>query len=285
MEPPVSPPPQPLQPAAAPAPVAPVAPASPPPPLPQPPAAAPLEPRLRDKLPLAPRREAEFRWRGNEVSRVEGLADAVFGFAVTLLVVALEVPRTYEGLMDVVRGFPAFVICFVLLMLFWNAHYRYHRRYGLEDVFTRVITMAILVLVLFFVYPLKFLFTFVTGQMFGIQLLNAPTLAGSWQVDSLYFIYGAGLAGTWGLYAALYAHAWSKRVELELNPVELLHTRSALNENLIYVIVCMMSIVLAAASDSDGAPGFVYFLLGPLQALNGWYYGRKAGALAKSMAQ
>lgn len=234
--------------------------------------------RLRDRLPAAPRREANFRWRGNEVSRVEALADAVFGFAVTLLVVALEVPKTYAGLMDVVRGFPAFVICFVLLMLFWNAHYRYHRRYGLEDVFTRVITMAILVLVLFFVYPLKFLFTFVTVHLFNIPMLNPPTLDGVWQLDSLYFIYGAGFAATWGLYAALYAHALAKRAELELNAVELLHTRAALNETLIYVIVCMLSVVLAAATESNGAPGFVYFLLGPLQAANGWWFGRRIRA-------
>src|SRR5262245_1117717 len=110
---------------------------------------------LRERLPLAPGPEGHFRWRGGgEISRVEGFTDAVFAFAVTLLVVALEGPRTFEGLLDVVRGFPAFIICFTFLMIFWNAHFRYHRRYGLEDVFTRVLTMAILVLVLFFVYPL-----------------------------------------------------------------------------------------------------------------------------------
>ena len=100
-------------------------------------------------------------------------------------------------------------------------------------------------------------------------MLNPPTLDGAWQVDSLYFIYGAGFAATWGLYAALYAHALAKRKELELNPVELLHTRATLNETLIYVIVCMLSVVLAAATSSHAAPGFVYFLLGPLQAANG----------------
>jgi uncharacterized membrane protein len=240
--------------------------------------------RLRDRLPLPPRREANFRWRGNEVSRVEGLADAVFGFAVTLLVVAIEVPKTYAGLVDVVKGFPAFIICFALLMLLWNAHYRYHRRYGLEDVFTRVITMAILVLVLFFVYPLKFLFTFVTTKMFDMQMLDPPTLDGSWQVDSLYFIYGAGFAATWGLYSALYAHALARREELELDPVELLHTRAVLNETLIYVIVCMLSVVLAAATEHNGAPGFVYFLLGPLQAANGWWFGRRIDAAERKTA-
>jgi uncharacterized membrane protein len=37
----------------------------------------------------------KLRWRSHEISRSEGLSDAVFGFAVTLLVVSLEVPKTY----------------------------------------------------------------------------------------------------------------------------------------------------------------------------------------------
>jgi hypothetical protein len=40
----------------------------------------------------------------------------------------------------------------------------------------------------------------------------------------------------------------------------------------------MLSVVLAAATESNGAPGFVYFLLGPLQAANGWWFGRRVRA-------
>ena len=40
-------------------------------------------------------------------SSIEAVSDVVFGFALTLLVVSLQVPRTYADLVDTMRGFPA----------------------------------------------------------------------------------------------------------------------------------------------------------------------------------
>ena len=234
---------------------------------------------LRGQLPLAPKREQYFRWRGNEISRVEGFTDAVFAFAVTLLVVALEVPHTFDGLLDVVRGFPAFVICFTLLMTFWNAHYRYHRRYGIEDVFTRVMTMAIIVLVLFFVYPLKFLFTMLTVNIFQLHLHDAPQIKSAAEGDILYLIYGLGFAGVWSLYGLLYWHAWRKRDELGLTEAERILTRSDLWANFIYVFVCLLSVALAFTLENTAIPGLIYWLLGPLQAWSGRWHGKKVEKL------
>ncbi|HKE92814.1 MAG TPA: TMEM175 family protein [Povalibacter sp.] len=234
---------------------------------------------VRDHLPFVPRREQHFRWRGHEVSRLEGFTDAVFAFAVTLLVVSLEVPRTYEGLIDVVRGFPAFVICFTLLMLFWNAHYRFFRRYGLENMTTRLGTMAILVLVLFSVYPLKFLFTIVTAGLFGIELPEAAQLAtAEWRM--IYVIYGLGFAGVWSLYALLQVHALRQRDVLQMDAMEVVLTRGSLYEYLIHVGVALLSVTLALTTSLITLPGWIYFLLAPLQTMNGMWHGRRARKLS-----
>src|SRR5881394_3329607 len=94
----------------------------------------------------------KFRWRSHDVSRVEGLSDAVFGFAITLLVVSLEVPHTFGQLMETMKGFVSFAVCFALLMQVWHSHYAYFRRYGLEDGATIVLNSVLLFVVVFFVY-------------------------------------------------------------------------------------------------------------------------------------
>ena len=77
-------------------------------------------------------RSGKFRWRGQEISRIEGLSDAVFAFAITLLVVSLEVPKTFDELAETMHGFGAFLISFMLLFAVWFNQYKFFRRYGLQ---------------------------------------------------------------------------------------------------------------------------------------------------------
>ncbi len=54
---------------------------------------------------------------GREVSRIEGFSDAVFGFALTLLVASIEVPPDFEALKQTLRGFFPFALTFALISL------------------------------------------------------------------------------------------------------------------------------------------------------------------------
>jgi uncharacterized membrane protein len=220
----------------------------------------------RDRLP-GRRPEDHFQWRGKEVSRLENLTDAVFGFALTLLVVSTEVPRDFASLMQVLRGFPAFVACFAVLLLFWNEHYKFFRRYGLEDIFTRTVNYLILLLVLFSVYPLKFLF--------GAWLGGGTSLSSLDELFFIYRVYGLGFASIWMLYALLQSHAMRRREQLQLTEGELILSRLQLNEFRLQIGVCFLSIGLTYVSRLPWLPGVIYGIIGPLAAWNGRHHGQQ----------
>src|ERR1043165_8056 len=118
------------------------------------------------------KREAEvqngFRLRGlGEVSRIEALSDGVIAFAITLLVVSLEVPRTFDELLVTMRGFLAFAITFGMLFHVWFVQYRFFRRYGLNANFTIWMNACLPFVVLFYVYPLKFVWTLIVNALLG----------------------------------------------------------------------------------------------------------------------
>ena len=172
-----------------------------------------------------------FVWRGQDVSRVEGFSDAVFAFAITPLVVSLEVPRTFDELLAAIRGFFAFMICFALLLSAWYDHYKIFRRYGLRDAPTVWLNSVLLFLVLFYVYPLKFLFTLLTNQLLGFG--EKVRLASGARVEMiepsqgplLMVIYGGGFAAVQLVVVMLYLRAFSLRNTLRLGAYELSVTR------------------------------------------------------------
>ena len=219
---------------------------------------------------LARRRVGEggFRWRGEDVSRIEAFTDAVFAFAVTLLVVSLEVPKTFEELLVDMRGFFAFAICFFLLLFVWYEHYKFFRRYGLRDIPTIWLNSALLFLVLFYVYPLKFLFTLWMNQLFGFsenEMIEAS------QVPLLMLIYGAGFIAIQLVFVLMYLRAYSLRGALGLGAHELSVTREEIQGYLLNVAVGLASVAIAIFGGEGvvSLAGYVYLLVFPLQTING----------------
>lgn len=173
--------------------------------------------------------EDGFEWRGREVSRLEGLSDAVFGFATTLLVVSLEVPRSVEELLHAMHGFVGFAVSFALLFRLWGYQYRFFRRYGLEDPTTIRLNGVLLFVVLFFVYPLKFLTQaltdfFFSGTFAGLRpgMLTHALAGGGF--DLLLMFY-AGFGTVFLVLGLMYFHAYRLREAIGLNELESLDTR------------------------------------------------------------
>jgi uncharacterized membrane protein len=234
--------------------------------------------------------ENGFHWRGGEISRLEGFSDTVFAFALTLLVVSLEVPRTFHELAEAMRGFPAFAVCFALLIVIWREHYIYFRRYGLQDAGTLWLNAALLFVMLFYVYPLKFLFTLVLAPLTGtpteVRLPGGGTESAieNAQVPSLFLIYGAGLMALYVLLALMYAHAYRRRGALALTPLEAFDTRASIRSHLLSAGIGALSVVVALTVPLHlvGLAGYVYFLFGPVLAIHGTQTGKRRKRLEKS---
>jgi uncharacterized membrane protein len=206
-----------------------------------------------------------------EVSRIEGFSDAVFGFAITLLVVSLEVPKTSTELLGMMRGFVAFALCFFLLFQVWFHQYKFFRRYGLQDNYILWLNAFLLFVILFFVYPLKFLVGYTINQFTDIGI-NVRMPDGTFEpaikashVPTLMSIYGLGFAAVFCAFALLNYHAYRKRVELELNELEVFDTRISIQQNVLNALIALVSILIALVSEprNAGMAGIAYFLIFP----------------------
>ena len=234
-----------------------------------------------------------FRWRGaGEIARIEGFSDAVFAFAVTLLVVSLEVPETFTELWEKMHGFVAFMICFALLFLVWHDQYIFFRRYGLQDGVTNWLNGALLFVVLFFVYPLKFLFTMLARLVTGAGLqVHLPDGEVAWMIEReqmplLMTIYALGYIAVSLIFVLLYNRAWRKRTELDLNAGERIETRASLQSHLLNIGIGLTSllVVVIGGVGSEFWAGIVYWLVGPVQWLNGTMMRKKKDRLAAKPA-
>jgi uncharacterized membrane protein len=216
--------------------------------------------------------------RHHEVTRLEGFSDAIFGFALTLLVVTLEVPKNVQDLRVLVRGSAPFALMFAMVCYIWWEHNKFFRRYGLQDAWTAFLNAVLLFVVLFYIYPLKYLTLGVLGGLF--QLPNRPSLD-----DARYvmLIYSGGIILIFGTFLLLYQHAWRQRRALGLSAADEINLRHGLRAHGISTSLGVISIALASVLPPQwlALAGLLYGLMGPLHAWNGYRNGAALAALDK----
>ena len=86
--------------------------------------------------------------RRHEISRLEAFGDAVVAFALTLLVVSLDVPKSYDDPIARMAAFVPFAASFALLTWIWYEHNIFFRTYGLQDAWMTVLNAVLLFVVL-----------------------------------------------------------------------------------------------------------------------------------------
>ncbi len=193
-----------------------------------------------------------FKERGTDILRIEALSDAVFAFSVSLLVVSLEVPQTYEELSVLLNGAIPFFATVAMIFLFWYQQYKFFRRYGLNDMHTILLNLAYLAVILFYVYPLKFLFSLLLSSWIGINLFPLAAEKGLSVIhqedfSQLIILFSIGYGVIWFLLFLMYHRAFSCREKLALTGFEILYTRKEKRGALWNVLIGFTAIVMALA--------------------------------------
>jgi hypothetical protein len=174
------------------------------------------------------------------------------------------------------------------LLSIWFQHYRFFRRYGLQDATTFVLNAMLLFVVLFYVYPLKFLFTLLTRGIFAGsgRFANQPQPISTGDVPTLMIIYGLGFVAVYLLLALLNWHAYCQREHLQLNESERVLTIGAIRVHFLSAAIGVTSIliVLVGGPKHAASAGWIYFGVSLVYAVNGWMVGVKIRRLTESVA-
>lgn len=215
----------------------------------------------------------DFRHRGVEPGRMENFSDAVFALAITLLLISTSPPTNFDQIKRFVWELIPFSLCIVFIVLIWYEHFTFFYRYGLRNSKVLVLNSVFLILVLFYVYPLKFLTKLLLlplAFLFKNEKLQTGMLGmirGEDMTD-LMIIYGLGAFAVFMVLMLMYRYAYHQADALQLNEIERFDTRSKIKVNRLMGIVPLISVFIAIIFHGHWVggmlAGFTYFLYTPI---------------------
>lgn len=216
--------------------------------------------------------------RGKDTTRLEAFVDAAFAFALTLLVISFDaVPTSYAELIAALKAVPAFLFGFLILAMFWVAHRNWSVRYGLDTAFASVVSLALVFILLVYVYPLRAMATEAMARITGGWVPSGFAVNSAGQARGLFVIYGTGFLASNLCIVLLFWHALRQADRLLLTPEERFLTWGEIAAWSIVGSSGLLSILLAILLPEHliGLAGWAYALLGIVMPLYGVVLGRR----------
>lgn len=232
----------------------------------------------------AERDESGFRLRGHQVTRTETFVDAAFAFSLTLLVIFHnDLPQTAAELRAALLRVPTFVLCFTMLAMFWAAHNRWSRRFGMDDARSIVLSLAFVLVVLVYVYPLRMVISSFLAMLSGGALpseLGFDPARQMLDLQTTFIVYSLGFGLLAGIIWLLNRHALRHAHAAALDEEERYQTRSELGSHAILagtalVSLCLSLLVLASGARGWFVGGLPMWVYATLSVVMPWYWVRR----------
>ncbi len=157
-----------------------------------------------------------------------------------------------------------------------------------------MLNAILLFMVLFYVYPLKFLFSYLVNVWTGVStLVHLPggaveRMIEPEQLPALMAIFSGGYLAVACVFMLLFRRALSKRKELELDALEVFETRVSIGASMINGAAAAISLVIALVGGAryGGAAGVIYpIVLGPAFTVYYSVMGRRKRKLGLTAAR
>lgn len=200
-----------------------------------------------------------------ETARLDAFVDASFAFAVTLLIIAGAEPlNDFSDLVRALGRIPAFAAGFALVVMFWLGHRSYGRIAPRRDTWSATLSLAIVFMVLIYVFPLRLLTEAGAAYFSGGRLPGGGLIDTLGQLRGVYTVYGVGFAFLSWLYFLLYGHALKRGVVAGLAESD---RDEAEESRAIWGLIAVTGMLSAAMAwviplaAAPWAPGFAYWLI------------------------
>jgi uncharacterized membrane protein len=202
--------------------------------------------------------------RGENMSRIETFVDAAFAFAFTMLVISIdEIPSSPQELLELSRDIPAFIVSAAVIGSIWLAHSNWSRTFGLQDRLTIYLSLALVMLVLIFVYPIK-LMCQATILYLSDGQLGTPLGPMEWgEVADLIIYFALGVLALSLIIVSLYLNALRHGDQLVLSEHEVYFCKRTILAWLVVLATALISMVIVALTEEQRTAwaGLVYFSL------------------------
>lgn len=217
--------------------------------------------------------ERGFRIRGLEMTRIEVFVDAAFAFALTMLAISFdEIPGNFQEMMAALKRTPAFIAAAAWLVWIWWNHNTWSRRFGLEDAWTAVLSTALLIVVMVYVYPLRVLAEGAFAWMTNQWLPSSFRLQDFDELRGMFIFLGLSFAALCAVFFGLYGYAGRKAEALLLDKRERYMVKTTQAIWAASALIGLLAAVMAEVLPDAWVPfsGFTYMLLSVFPPLIEW---------------